>query len=384
MIQHVGVARWAYNWGLTRNKEHYEVTGKYLSAIDLNKELISLKHTEEYSWIKRVSKCAPQNALRHLDTSFKKFFSRCKRGEHKKGFPKYKSRRRSKDSFKIEGCLRILPKHIRLLRIGNVRLRELDYLPDDARITSATITREAGRWFVSVKYDMAAPAMSFNQTESVGVDLGLKHLAVMSNGEVLPNPRTLRRYELRLSRLQRNLSRKKKGSNNRSKAILKIQKLWFRIRCTRNDYIHKFTTAITKQYKQVVIEDLCIKGMMSLRPLAKSVSDARLYEIRRQLEYKGKWYGCDVILADRFFPSTKLCSNCNNKKDSMSMSSRTYECDTCGFTQDRDLNAAINLKNLTDGSSGLVCGEDVRHGSLLIGAHAASAKQELNFSHKRL
>jgi putative transposase len=295
------------------------------------------------------SKCAPQQALRDLDKAFENFFRRCKQGVGKKGFPRFKSKKKGLGSFKLEGTIRVSETQIQLPKLGTIRLKERGYLPKSGvKIMSATVSEKAGRWFVSlqVEEDILVPEKA---PCVLGVDVGVSRLAVTSDGAVYENPRALAGLQRKLRSKQKAVSRKKKGSNNRKKAVAELAKLHYRIANIRRDAIHKMTTAIVKQASEIVIEDLNVAGMLKNHKLARALSDASLSEIHRQLEYKSKWYGAKLVRADRFFPSTKTCSGCGNVRD-VALRERTYCCDKCGLTIDRDLNAAINLKFLAGSS----------------------------------
>jgi putative transposase len=211
------------------------------------------------------------------------------------------------------------------------------------KILSATVSRTADKWFVSicVKMDIT-PATCENQAV-VGVDLGVKNLATLSNGEMIEGPKALRTMQKKLKRLQQSLSRKKKGSNNREKQKRKVARLHYRISCIRLDALHKLTSRLTRKYSVIVIEDLNVRGMMSNRKLAKAISDMGFHEFRRQLDYKSPIAGVHVIVADRWFPSSKKCSRCGEKHSGLKLSDRIFVCPTCSFKIDRDLNAARNL-----------------------------------------
>lgn len=349
--QHAGAARFAYNWGLARRIELYEKEKKSIGAVAQHRELVSLKKTD-LVWMYEVSKCAPQEALRDLDKAYKNFFRRIKKGETP-GFPKFKSRHRGENSFRIyRAKLSKDGNHIQLPRIGKIRLKETGYIPKGFHILSATVSEQAGRWFVSCLIDkeiIQPPALT-NQV--LGIDLGIKTLATCSDGSVFENPKALKQKEEKLKRVQRELSRRQKGSQNRLKSKRKLQHIYFDISNIRKDAIHKATTQIVKTKPSVVvIEDLHVAGMKRNHKLAKAVSDASMGEFRRQLEYKCLWSGIHVVVADRFFPSSKMCSSCGAIKQDLTLSDRVYECE-CGLKIDRDLNASINLRN-TVSSTGI-------------------------------
>ncbi len=351
LVQSTGAGRWAYNWGLARKTEFYWNTGKRLSAIDLHRELNELKKlpVEEggVPWLYEVSKCAPQEALRNLDKAMSNFFQRCREGAKKKGFPKFKSRKRGIGSFTLTGTISVQETSIQLPNLGTIRLKESNYLPTSGvRILKATVSEKAGRWFVSVQVEMDQPALKPLPHHVIGVDVGISHLAVTSDGEVFENPKALRATEKKLRQLNKSVSRKRKGSNNRKKAAVKLARQHYRVSNIRKDTIHKATSAITKQASTIVIESLNISGMMKNRKLSKAMADAGLGEFHRQLTYKVGRSGGQLIRADRFFPSSKTCSKCGAVKDDLTLSDRTFRCSECGLTIDRDLNAAINLKKL--------------------------------------
>lgn len=260
----------------------------------------------------------------------------------KSGFPRFRSRRRCVGGFAFKGedVLGYRPKAVKLPRFGWVRIKGKNR-PPTGRILSATVKERAGRWFVSLQCELQR-VVPENQGLRVGVDLGLKMLAKLSDGREFSNPRHLNQ-KLHLLRIrQRKLSRCKDGSNRRKRMKLKVAHTYYRIWCVRQDAIHKMTTRIAREYGAVGIEDLNVKGMVQNRSLARSLSDAAFGEIRRQLEYKCSWYGTRLHVWPRFYPSSKTCSRCGVIKDELPLSERIYRCD-CGLVIDRDLNAAINL-----------------------------------------
>lgn len=386
LLRHAGCARWAYNWGLRRKIEEYKAHGKSPGAMALHRELNALKKADPEDggipWMYEVSKCAPQEALRDLDRAFQHFFRRCKQGGHRKGFPRFKSRKRGLGGFRLTGTIKVTEdgRHVQLPKLGLLRVKERGYLPgpdrDDVRILSATVTEQAGHWFVSlaVEQEVAEPTP---EGDVIGVDVGIKTLATVSDGRTFDNPKSLRRAEARLRRLQKAVSRKQRGSNNRKKAVEQLRRQHYRVACIRRDSIHKATSAITKSASVIGIETLNVKGMMQNGRLSKALSDASLSEFLRQIEYKARWRGAIVVKADRFYPSSKTCSGCGSVRADLTLGDRTYECGSCGLEIDRDLNAAINLRALAASSAVTVCGEDVRPTPPCAG-DAASVKQEPN------
>lgn len=349
-LKSAGVARFAYNWGLRIKQDEYKATGKSPSAIELHKRLNVLKQTD-FPWMYDVSKCAPQEALRNLDRAFENFFRRVNAGE-KPGYPRFKSKKRGIGSFRLTGAIHVTQTHIQLPRLGRIRVKEAGYLPTAAKISAATVSEKAGRWFVSVHVEEDIPTPKRNDT-ACGVDVGIAALATLDNGTQFANPKALSHLQERLTRAQRSVSRKVKGSQNRKQAVKRLARVHSRIACVRKDAIHKATTMITKSFGVIGIEDLNVSGMMKNHRLASAISDASFAEFHRQLDYKAAWRGGIVVKADRFFASSKTCSACGTKKDTLTLSERVFVCDVCGVTLNRDVNAAINLKQHTVSSTGI-------------------------------
>jgi putative transposase len=347
-LKHAGASRFAYNWGLTRSKEVYRATGSRPTAIELHRELNKLKQSD-FPWMYEVSKCAMQEALRDLDKAYKHFFRRValkKQGKWrgKLGFPKLKKRSKAIGSFRLTGSIHVYPDAVQLPRLGRIRLHEHDFMPMDARVLSATVSEQAGRWFVSIQVEEEHKKPVPTATTAIGVDLGIKTLATLSDGVTFANPRALKHAQKKLKRLERQKSRRKKGSKNRAKTRQQIARLHTRLANIRKDASHKLTTSLCKNHALVAIEDLHVAGMLKNHCLAQAVSDSNFGEIRRQLEYKSAYHGTHLVLVDRFYPSSKTCSSCGYIKPELSLSERTYVCEDCGMVLDRDLNAAINLR----------------------------------------
>lgn len=424
--KHAGAARYSYNWGLKRKQEVYQTTGRGISAMELHRELNQLKQ-RELPWMYEVSKCAPQEALRDLDVAFTHFFRRVqlkREGKWKgpSGYPKFKTKRKGLGSFRLTGSIHVYEQAIDLPRLGRLRLKECGYVPTSGvKVLSATLSEEAGRWFVFVQVEEEVPDPPAGTSESIGIDLGVSRLAQCSDGRVVENPKALRSELKRLQRLHRRLSRKTKGSKNRTKARMKLARKYARIAHVRRDALHQGTHALTrahltleeraarkaeiaaslpepktkvkagkgkrsqpvdppplpghiarqvkaKQVKRlarlaqiadaplrpavVVLENLNVDGMKRNRKLALSISDVGLGEFRRQMGYKTVWQGETLLLADRWFPSTKMCSRCSTVKAEMDLSERIYVCENpaCSLVIDRDLNAALNLAALASPS----------------------------------
>lgn len=357
LAKHAGTARFAYNWGLAARQKLYEETKTSTNAIAQHKELNALKKTD-FPWMYESSKCAPQEALRDLDKAFKNFFRGLKAGQ-KIGFPKFK-KKGLRDSFRLTGTIALKGKNVQLPKLGVLRLKE-DPSKFSGRILSATVSRQADRWFVSLSVEREIETPSPNlELPAVGVDLGLTSFAVLSSGERFEAPKPLAKSLKLLKRRSKRLSRKQKGSNNKKKAVLALARLHRRVRNVRQDFLHKLTTHLTKTKSMIVIEDLCVKGMVKNRKLSRAISDVGWGEFRRQLEYKTSWRGSRLVVAPRFYPSSQLCSSCSVRNESLALSDRSWTCVTCGVEHDRDLNAAKNLLSLSTGSSPGIyaCGQE--------------------------
>jgi putative transposase len=340
LAKHAGVTRHAWNWGLDlykkildHNRENPEEKLRIPSAIDLHKLLVLWVKVEN-PWYYEVSKTSPQYALKHLATALTDFLRK------KFGFPRFK-KKGQQDSFTLEGTIKIEPRSIQLPKLGS--LNTYERLPLGLKPKTAVISRRADRWFVAFSYEIESQSIE-KKREICGVDLGIKTLATLSTGECFANPQPYRQAERRLKRLQKAASRKVKGSNNRRKANLKVAKQHALVVNIRQDTLNKLTTYLAKNHSQIVIEDLNVSGMMSNHCLAKSIADLGLYEFRRQLTYKCELYGSQLIVVDRFFPSSKTCSCCGHIQD-MPLKERVFSCETCSYTIDRDLNAARNLEH---------------------------------------
>lgn len=343
LLQHLGAARWAFNWALSKKKEAFDRKEKIPNSIELHRELNKLKQSK-IPWMYQSSKSSPQNALKDCDRAFQNFFIRCKKKiKGKKGFPKFKSKKNEKQSFRLDGAISVESNYIKLPRIGKIKLAEKDYIPTDCKILSSTVSKRAGKWFVSVQVETPDRELCSLNNEVIGVDLGIKYLATCSDGVVYENPKILKKNLKRLKCKQRQLSRKKKGSKNYEKSKQKLAKLHYYISNIRKDCLHKITSKIIQKANVIILEDLKVSNMMKNHKLAQSISDVGLYEFRRQIEYKAKWNNKKVIFVDTFFPSSKLCSCCGWKNENLTLADRVFECKICKNKIDRDLNASQNL-----------------------------------------
>lgn len=396
VLRHAGAARVAYNWGLARVKavmdqraaEHtYDIRDAALtpsagwSLYSLRKDWNQAKPTVA-PWWAECSKEAYNTGLDALARSLKNWSDsrKGKRAGRPVGFPRFKSRRRSTPAVRFTtGVIRVEPDrtHVTLPRLGTLKLhepaRKLAHRLDagTARILSATVRREGGRWFVSFTCDVErcerTPALP---DQAVAVDLGIKSLAVLSTGEVVGNPRHLGGALKGLRRMSRTVSRRarpdrrtgQRASNRWLRADRRRARAHARVANLRRDALHKLTTDLTSTFGMVVVEDLNVTGMLKNRKLARHIADAAFGEIRRQLTYKTQWRGGRLIVADRWFPSSKTCSGCGAVKTKLALSERTYECQSCGLSIDRDFNAALNLAALAREADVAGSGPETRNG----------------------
>ena len=340
----VGTARYMYNWALGRQEENYKNGGKFISAYELKKEIKPLKNGK-LPWLKDVSNKAASEAVIDACKAYERFF----RGKSNK--PKFKSRKRSKLSYYVYN-LRVEDKVVKIEKVGSIKIKE--QIPIGVTYHNPRISYDNKYWYLSVGIERE-PIKEKLTNASLGIDLGIKELAVCSDGKVYKNinkTQRVRKIEKRLKRLQRKVSRKyeknKQGkkyikTKNVTKLEGRIKRIHRRLSNIRNNHLHQTTTSIvkTKPYR-VVIEDLNVKGMMKNKNLSDAIRKQGFYEFRRQLEYKCKFRGIELIVADRFYPSSKTCSQCGKIKNDLKLKDRVYRCE-CGLEIDRDLNAAINL-----------------------------------------
>ncbi|MDM0631543.1 transposase [Clostridium perfringens] len=367
----IGVSRFIYNFYIAYNKEIYEREGKFVSGIDFSKWLNNeyIPNNQEMNWIKEVSSKATKQAIMNGDKAFRDFFKKAK------GFPKFKKKKNqdvkayfpknNKTDWTIE-------RHrVKIPTLGWVRLKEFDYIPVNSVVKSGTVSQKADRYYVSIlveerdiKISNSNIGMKISNTnnEGVGIDLGIKYFAICSNGNKFKNVNktaTIKKIEKKLKREQRKLSRKyeslkirnkkEKGGNvtrqNIQKQIVKVQKLHQRLTNIRTDYINKTVFSIVKQKPSyITIEDLAVSNMMKNKHLSKAIASQKFFEFKTKLMSKCKQNDVELRIVDRFYPSSKTCSQCGKIKKDLKLSNRIYKCN-CGLDIDRDLNASINLKN---------------------------------------
>ena len=337
LAKHFGCCRFVYNHYLAERKKAYENDKTSLGYYANNHSLALLKKTEEFAWLGEVYSHALQASLKNLDGAYRKFFKKQNK------FPKFHSKH-DKQSCTFPDNVTIIDGKLKLPKFKtSIRMRGGE--PTARRIHSATVSQTVtGKYFVSLLCEAEAEIYEPNG-KSIGIDLGIKDLAVCSDGERIANPRFIERSEKHLNYLQRQVSRKIKGSNNRRRARLELSRFHERVANRRKDYIHKFTTRIVRENQTVCVEDLNVKGMESNHHLAKSVVSASFGEIVRQLEYKCKWHGREFVKVGRWFPSSKTCNHCGHKYSELTLKDREWTCPNCGEVIDRDYNAALNIRD---------------------------------------
>lgn len=349
LANHAGAARWAWNWGLSVRRKAWQRRGQTLDAVELHRLLNCLKRTPRFAWLYGVSKCAPQEALRDLDRAYANYW-RGQRNGRQVGIPRFKKRGRCPERFRLTGVIRVEQGGVVLPRIGRIVTKEAT-TKFRGRILSATCRREADRWYVAVNVEVERRDPVPVDGPVVGVDRGVAVFAVCSDATNIDSPRPLSRSFRKLQRRSRAVSRKQSGSSNRRKSALALARLHRRIRNQRLDALHKATTALARTKSVIVVEDLHVAGMVRNRHLARAISDQGWAEFHRQLVYKCQWHGSRLLVAPRFYPSSKACSGCGLVKAELSLNVRTFRCEACGLVIDRDQNAARNLAALAASGS---------------------------------
>lgn len=362
LASHAGATRFAWNWGLAQCRERYQAEGRWYSGVDMHKLWNQAKRADPaLAWWGQNSKCCYQEALRDLDRALRDFI-KSRNGQRRGGrlgFPKFKKRGQCKDSCRFStGTMRCARATVTLPRLGTIATHESTRKlarrleAGTARILSATVSRTAHRWHVSftVEVQRVIPARHARPGSAVGVDLGVKTLITGADdtGRIVTvaGPRALRTSLRRFQRASRAHSRTQKGSANRRKSATRLARIHARVASVRADALHKATTALAARYQTVVIEDLNVIGMISNRHLARAIADQGFGQARRMLGYKTAWNGGRLILAGRWYPSSKTCSGCGTAKAKLVLSERTFACTACSLVLDRDVNAARNLVNL--------------------------------------
>lgn len=340
-----GVSRFTYNWALAEWKRVYEAGGKPNGRL-LKKRFNAIRRAE-HPWTYDVHRDCTAGAFDNLQSAFLGFFKRINTGD-RSGYPKFKKKGRSKDSFYIANDqFSVDGKRIKIPKLGWVKMRESLRL--EGKIMSAVVSRTADYWFVAIAVDAKIVSLPPKTKGVVGVDLGISALATLSDGQKIQHSARWRTLERQVRRLQKAVSRKDRGSANRRKAVARLARKHYQLSCLRNDTLNKLTSGLVANWSEIVIEDLNVKGMLKNRRLARAISCQGWAEFRRQITYKSEMHDRDLVVADRFYPSTKTCYNCGVRKDSLALSDRVFVCESCGVEIDRDLNAARNLSKLPVG-----------------------------------
>jgi putative transposase len=356
LSKHFGCARFVYNYFLKEKQDHYLLNKKTLNFNNCCKSLTELKSKEEYSWLKEVNSQSIQASLHHLENAYQAFFSK------RSKFPKFKSKKSNYDSFHI-------PQSVKLLKNDKVQIPKfkggikfIKHRELKGKICSATVSRTpTGKYYISLLTEQE-PTKHLEKTgKNIGIDLGIKDFAITSEGNRYTNPKFLYKFQKKLKQAQQHLSRKVKGSKSRDRARIKVAKIHEKITNSRNDMQHKVSMSLIKKYDMIALEDLNVKGMVKNHCLAKAISDSSWSSFVTKLEYKANWYGKEVIKIDRFFPSSKTCSDCGHINQNLTLDVRNWTC-VCGSRHDRDVNASKNIlkRALVIQSSGT---DDYRNGA---------------------
>ena len=330
-----GHTRFVYNYALGRKKEYYQANGKGLSFYDVKKEITQLKRESETEWLKQADSQVLQSKVKDLDIAYKNFF------EGRAKYPRFKSKRsrqsiRYPQRFKVEGNKIYLPK------VGWVKA--IIHRPIEGEMKNCTVSKtKSGQYFVSIQCEVEIDEPVY-EGQHIGVDLGLRDFLTINTGEKIDNPRHLRQTEEKLAKAQRQLSRKVKGSANWEKQRIKVAKIHERVANQRRDFHHKLSYRLVMKNRIITLENLNVKGMVRNRKLAKSIADAGWSGFVSMIEYKGAWYGCHAEKINRFFPSSKTCSECGAINHDLTISDSKWVCTECGVVHDRDINAAINIQ----------------------------------------
>ena len=350
LFKNSGTARFIYNWTLAKQEENYKSGGKFISDSDLRKELTQLKKTDELRWLNTVSNNVAKQAVKDGCAAYKRFFKKLAEK------PKFKSRKKSKPSFYNDNeKIKFTPTHVQLEKLGKVKMSERNRIPTDSKYSNPRIGFDGIHWYVSVGVEWNPGEIELTN-ESIGIDLGIKDLAVCSNEMTFKNinkTKTVRKKEKKLRRLQRRVSRKyrmnKEGESYvKTRNIVKLEKRIRKVHNTlsniRTDFRNKATTEIVKtKPSRIVMETLNVKGMMKNRHLSKAVAQQGFYDFKRMIKYKAEKSGIEFVEADKWFPSSKTCSECGYVKPKLSLSEREFTCESCGSVIDRDKNASYNL-----------------------------------------
>jgi putative transposase len=337
-----GACRWVYNWALDQKIKTYELTGKSISMFTLVNSLTTLKKTEEHKWLSESITQSLQMSIRNLDNAFTRFF------REKKGFPKFKSRKNPVQSFQLPQhySVNFEDSNVKLSKIGKIKTSFSRKF--EGTLKTATVSKTSTqKYYISILVEDSKELpekRSFDETNTIGVDVGIKEFAVISSGEKIENPKYLKNSLQKLKMLSRRLSKKVKGSNNYKKAKLKLALLHEKISNQRNDFQHKLSKKLVCENQAIALETLKVCNMIKNHCLAQSISDAGWSSFVTKLEYKAEWSGKTILRIGTFAPSSKLCSVCGYHNSNLTLAVREWQCPTCNTLHDRDINAAINIK----------------------------------------
>jgi putative transposase len=345
LAKHFGCCRFIYNWALDKKQKEYKLNQKNLSKYDLSKEIPLMKKTESFSWLSEVSSQSLQSSLTHLDIAFTNFFK--KRAK----FPKFKSRHNNKQSFEIPQYVKVDFEKNRVIlpKFGKKGIKCKFSRRFNGEVKTCTISRNSsGQYHISILVEnnlSLPPKVAIEGDTAIGIDMGIKDFAILSDGQKIANPKHLAKSSEKLAKAQIKLSKKQKGSNNRAKARIKVARVHNKINNQRKDFLHKLSSKIISENQTVCLEDLDVKGLMekSESYASKAIADCSWSEFMTMLEYKSDWYGKNIVRIGRFEPSSKLCS-CGIKNDSLKLSDRMWTCRHCGAVHDRDILASNNIR----------------------------------------
>ena len=355
LLQTFGCTRFIYNWGLDKKTKAWTNEHKTITYFELAKELTVLKNTEEHKWLKDVPNECLQQSLRNLDNAYTQFF------KAKKGFPKFKSKRKSKDCSKYLNAVKFDFDNwkVRIPKCGWVKLcNNKSFDLSTSKIGTLTVSRDkCGEYWCTIVVEDNTPQKSkakISEGTSVGIDIGIKDYAILSDGTKYSNPKYYEHCKTRLVLLHQRFARTQKGSNRHNVMRLKVAKQYRKITNMRNDFIHKLTTDLVRRYDTICLENLNVEGMMKNHNLANSIQSVSWGEFVRQIKYKSEWFGKNVIFIGRFEPSSKTCSKCGYVNRELTLKDREWVCPICGEHLDRDINAAINIKRFALNPQALV------------------------------
>ena len=347
LIKWFGCSRYIWNWGLDRKIQYYKETGKILSYLQLAKELTILKR--KHNWLKEAPSQPLQQVLKQLETAFARFF------EKKSGYPKFKSKKNPVQSLQIPQGFKIVDNKLYLpkLRKRPIKIKLHRKIKDNIKRIVISMNK-IGQFFVSIITDYT-PQKLPKSNKKIGIDLGLKHFLITSDGRKIPLPKWFKKTESLIKRVQRRLSRKQKGSRRYEKTKQRLAKLQLKITNQKLDFLHKLSKQLIDENQVIAVENLCIKGMIRNHKLAKYIANASWGKFLELLRYKAQWYGRTILPVDRFAPTSKMCNKCGYIKQDLKLSDRTWTCPNCGTFHDRDINAAQNILKLaltTAGTAG--------------------------------